>query len=689
MNARYDIFVSLRGSDEADGSENNPVRTFAAAQRLARKLSAEGKDVTVAFRGGVYLAENRVLEGCDGGKNANNTVCYRNYEKEKVVFSGSVALKNWTAEGKGVFSADLPFDDANCTALEGQKAMIKARFPKKGYSAVSHQPVSLGEKGYLTPCESFGYPEGIDLSAVTDADGLEAFVFPGGPEGEWNWFSKIYPVTNIDLRRRVADIARAPGTDGEYYIGVNSRFCFQNARCFLTERGEYVIDRARKKIYCIPEDEKSLREGAVTVAGNVPVLSVRGTEDCPAANISVRGICLCGTGLTSAALELENTEGVRLEGLEIQSAGFGIRVKGRNERVAVENCTVERISDTGIIVEGAAERCVSRNHLIAGNTVKNVGTVVRHGCGIMLYNCRNCTVRRNTVLLSPRYCIGINGTLPDGWFDLTDEQKRTADYPSGNHIVEENDCSHANSDTQDTGVIELYRAGRGNVIRGNYIHDSSIYFSFGFGLYLDDYNVDATVCDNVFYRLKGEGEGQLLAAVSAKFLGHTFVNNFIVDCDCYYGILLWDYPDEKGEHLAQASVEKNIFYDSWNRNPKDIYGNFLRLNKFLQEEEAVKANIRDYLTKCDENVVFVSDRARREGAPAPCARLNRERDIPLETWRKTFGYDLRTSEEDPLFKAPERGDFSFAENSPARLLRIRPLDVKNAGSRPNGERTDA
>ena len=679
MKKIYDIFVSTNGNDSGDGSFKNPVRTFAAAQKLARQISTEGKNVTVAFRKGVYFAENRELSNEDGAINKNSYVTYCNYEGENVIFSGSIPILGWKEEKNGIYSADLPYCDRNCIVLENQKAMTKACFPKEGYYRVSHQPIPVGEEKHLTYCNLFGYPEEINLDQITEDDGLEAFIFPGGPSGEWNWFSKIYLVTKIDREHRIVEIQRDIGTNGEFYIGVNSRFRFQNALCFLTNKGEYVIDRNNKKIFCIPNDKRSLAEGKITIAMDTPVIRVNGTKDRIAENICIRGISLCGAGLNRGALELENTKNIYIDNLCISSAGYGVYAKGQNEGITIKGCCIEEISNTGIYIEGEKERNVSRNHLICENMVKNVGVVLRHGCGIMLFNCKDSVIRKNTVTESPRYAISLKGEWPQEWFALTDEQKRSSEILSGNNLIEENDCSHVNLDTQDTGVIELWHAGAKNKICRNYIHDSSIYFSFGFGLYIDDFNVDTQVYENVFYRLKSEGEGTLLAAIGAKFAGNSFKNNFIVECECNYGILLCDFEDQVEEPLLDATIDKNIFYDSWSHNAKKLYGNYLRLDKYLLDEKDVKKNIRQYIRHCDNNIVYMSEKARSEGAPYASVQLHELKNISIDQWREMFGYDLNTNTRNPLFKAPEKGDFSFLENSPAITLKICPLNMNKTG----------
>ena len=680
MQNTYDVVVSPRGDDAACGDAAHPVRTFARAREIARTLG--GKNVNVAFRGGVYPFEERLLDDRDGGKDGF-IVRYGNYEGETPVFGGGVSLTRWKAEGGGVYSASVPAGMRNFILSEKGALAHAARFPKREYLRVSHQDIPVGKEGYLTPCDAFGYPDIAELKQISSGDGSpEAFVFPGGPEGEWNWFSKIYPILENDAERRTLRVAREPGTQGEYYIGAGSRFYVQNVRAFLSEPGEYAMDARKGILYYMPHDERSLSSGEISLSANTAALTLRGrSAEQPLKNLVVEGISCCGSGLLLGAVTAENTCGVTLRGLELSASGHGVLAEGSNERLTVEHCNIHNVADTGVNLCGAAGRRASFGHTVRENVIVSVGEIVRHGCNIMLFDCCDSVASHNTVSHSPRYSVSIKGSYPAGWSTMTDEQRRRAEFPStGGNVVEYNDCSHANTDSQDTGLLEIYAAGRGNVFRGNYVHDSAIHFSFGFGLYIDDYNVDTVVEDNVFYRLGTEGSGQLLAAISAKYLGNAVVNNFVVDCDCYYGILLWDYADDLPEYTLYNRVLKNIVCDSWNKKRDDVYANYLRLNKFLVSDGDLREHMGEYLIECDRNLVFMSEKQRRAGAPALTVRLKEERDIPMREWSGQYGYDQNSADGDPLFCDAAGGDFTFPPNSPAARLGIKPLSVKNCGA---------
>ena len=69
-------------------------------------------------------------------------------------------------------------------------------------------------------------------------------------------------------------------------------------------------------------------------------------------------------------------------------------------------------------------------------------------------------------------------------------------------MVEYNDLSHANTDSQDTGVFESWGPGLDNMVRNNRVRDSEIRFSFGFGIYLDDASNRMTVERNLVHGLQ-------------------------------------------------------------------------------------------------------------------------------------------------------------------------------------------
>jgi hypothetical protein len=57
----------------------------------------------------------------------------------------------------------------------------------------------------------------------------------------------------------------------------------------------------------------------------------------------------------------------------------------------------------------------------------------------------------------------------------------------------------------------------------------------------------------------------------------------------------------------------------------------------------------------------------------------------LAQWRKR-GHDVHSVVADPRFRDPDKGDFSFADDSVVKRVGFVPFDVSQAGPRPKGKR---
>ena len=75
-----EIFVSLSGSDSAEGTIDSPLATVNAAKEKAKKLSGS---VTVYFREGTYTIDNTVKFD----KSDKSDVTYKAYNNESVTFT--------------------------------------------------------------------------------------------------------------------------------------------------------------------------------------------------------------------------------------------------------------------------------------------------------------------------------------------------------------------------------------------------------------------------------------------------------------------------------------------------------------------------------------------------------------------------------------------------------------------------
>ena len=87
-----DIYVSVSGSDESDGSREHPFATIERAVKAVRAMKAGKSGVTVCVHAGEYLTGGLVLTQEDSGS-ADCPITYRAYGDGKVVLNGGVTLK--------------------------------------------------------------------------------------------------------------------------------------------------------------------------------------------------------------------------------------------------------------------------------------------------------------------------------------------------------------------------------------------------------------------------------------------------------------------------------------------------------------------------------------------------------------------------------------------------------------------
>ena len=120
------IYVSPNGDDSNTGTKDSPLKTLAAAQRVARINSDGSKDVTVVLRGGEYnISDTLCFTSEDGGKNGRK-VTWKGYESETPVISGVTELTGWSIydADKNIYCASVP-EGFNTRQLyiNGEKAL--------------------------------------------------------------------------------------------------------------------------------------------------------------------------------------------------------------------------------------------------------------------------------------------------------------------------------------------------------------------------------------------------------------------------------------------------------------------------------------------------------------------------------------------------------------------------------------
>jgi len=711
-----DFYVSPNGSDDNDGKTvNTAFATLAKARDAVREYKAlidsPPRDITVLIRGGTYPIDETVTFTPDDSGFDGHHVIYRNYPGETPVFNAGTALTGWQEYRDGIYRAAYSGSGFRVLSENGKVGDI-ARAPDKGtYFNVSKNQIKFTDHAQAN--NSFVYDETELFASLAASTTLEVFAFPGGVGGDWNWFSGYYPITSIDTASATAYFTREAGTCG-YVMGGGSRFYLLNDLSLLDEAGEFFCDSANGYVYYKPHDAANLESGAVSAALLKNAVRFEGESyNSRVENIVLEGLSLRNTDTlrngNSGLVELTNSRNITVKDCRISGAGcHGIFAAGYNEGITVTGCVIGECGHTGVQIEGVPFIRSSFNQLITNNLIVETGLTVGHGAGVQIMATDTSVISHNRIDGTPRYAVSIKGTRPEAgmqvWPDGPDAPAVTV--PAGSedqymqsydNIIEYNDITNAMFDTQDGGTIEMWCSGLNNIVRGNLIHDCVARLtSYGFGIYIDDFNPSTTVTGNIIYNMthftnNGKGrEASIEGIIVMKYANQVCANNVIAFCQAKNAITFPDYGDN--EPASNATARHNIVYECKDTNSAcELFG-FLPLPGLHYPSYAKYLSVttndgafKDALAFSDDNIYY-NTKAETEHFTKltdlfvfrNTFRLSRIHNAGIWQMRLN-GYEKNSLIADPLFADAANGDFSFAPGSPAPGMGIQAIDYTNAG----------
>jgi len=705
-----DVYVSPSGDDGNDGSEGAPFGTIDAAQAAVREATAKGMngDVTVHLRGGTYRREEPVRFGpADGGWDGHEVV-YTNYRDEEAVLVGGRRISGWDHHDGEVYRADV--DHEFNGLYEDDLRAVLARHPAAGDADHFEwaEPSSVAaEDRYLrveeafedAPQDAFRFADG-DVPRFDDLTDLQVYVWPGGPRGEWNWFTDVIDVESIDYDSNLLRLEQS----ARYDLGPGTRYFLRGRPELLDQPGEFYLDREADVLYYWPRGDVEI---ANVVAPTVDrLVEVDGDPDDYVRNLRFDGLTFSMTdpprriinvrfsepdsGAQSTTprgcVEVTNAADVTVRRCRVHDTGMhGVYLHGPARRVDVRDSELRDIGQTGVRIAGhraheltddqpdARPREYSnRGHRVANNHIYNTGQVVGHGGGIGMMHAGNTEVEHNRIHHTRRTPISLT-SMPRptellgstvGGVDVDPLNAHLFQH-SRNNVIAYNDLSQAHLDSQDTGLIHTGTSGRGNVIHGNRLHHSEVPFSFGFGLYLDDTSDGFVVTNNLVHDLNHDGDGDLRYPVYGKGLRNVFANNVVADNDA--GVGAHGSFEHGGTHVRDHVIERNVYATSGD----NVYG-FGNWSV-------------DRIAKADHNVFYAEDGEYGvQGVPDNYAVDGDSHDVEsIGDWTDAFGYDEHSECVDPAFVAPGDDDYRLRYDSPARDHGIESPDYAAIGLRPD------
>ncbi len=498
------LFVSPQGNDANPGTADRPLATPAGARDAlrARRARHGGKlpdaGAVITFAAGTYsLAAPLELDARDAGTETAPVV-WRAAERTKAIWTGALPLADWRAvddpaalallpeAAKGhVIQADLPsgvelpgFRGGGCgtpenlqeipiSVFQGETRLELARWPNDAFVRTGEN-IGVTEKRHdASFCRSGVFKFASDRLA-TWAREPELWCY-----GLWcyEWADAKAQVRTIDPA--AGTIAVDPSPIG-FGIKVGAQFHVLNALSELDRPGEWVVDRARRRLYVWPH-AGAARPRLALAAGLVRAQKL--------VNVHFDGLLFECSRLD--AVKLNNTRACSVRSSVVRhTSSWGVIVAGGASN-RVEGCDLYDLGEGGVqLLGGDFRRLTPAGNVADNNHIHHYGAVVpNYRPGVSLLGVGNrCT--HNLIHHTRHQAVSFGGN---------------------DHLIAFNVIHDTCMFNDDAGAIYCCQrdwSKRGTVIEHNLIHFTGKpkHATHSDAVYLDDYSSGIIVRGNLINR---------------------------------------------------------------------------------------------------------------------------------------------------------------------------------------------
>jgi hypothetical protein len=668
-----DFFVSPRGKDTwtgklAEPGENDgPFATLDRARKAVRALVRtldRPRPVRVVLRAGTYYLDAPLEFGPEDSGSRNAPVVYAAAAGEKVTLSGGLRLQGgrWgEVNNRKAWTVDIPAVKAGTYRfkqlfVEGERRP-RTRLPKEGEFKIASLPGYTGD--FLrSPTRRFVYAAGDIVPGWRNLRDVEIV-------GITKWLDNRLAIESVDATSRTVSFDRpslfallSGDKPGPYWV--------ENVVEALKEPGQWYLDRPQGILSYLPLPGEKMRSAEIVAPRLSRVIRVVGRAGAPVHDLAFEGITFAHTEWqppTDYASSLQ-------AGIEVP----GAVLFDYAERCAITGGAIEHIGNYGVEVGvGCSDIEISRNRItdIGAGAVRighffsweTDGSGRPTGRGIRRKAAMPNGPHSRRIRVVDNQIAHLGRFTPEAVGVFVGDNAECEIVH--NHIHDLFYSGISVGSVQDFGPCEA----SGNIIEYNHIHDigqerlsdlAGIYacntpksrFAFnvvhdvtrrdygGWGIYPDEGAHDLLIRQNLVYRCQ---DGALFA-----------------------------------HHNRGITAENNIF--ALNRGgqvERGGIGGFERTCRrnlvFYAEGKAVGDYGREYTRRdvCafDRNLYWNAS-----GKPVLFGRLS------FAEWQAT-GQDKGSRVADPMFLAPEKGDFRLRPGSSAAEVGFEPWDVSKVGPR--------
>lgn len=654
------FYVATNGNDQWSGrlatpaadAKDGPFASLPAALKSARQArqtpgqTADG--ITIFLRAGTFeLAEPVKLGPEDSGANARQPFTIAAYENEKPVLSGGRHIRGWrpVAGKPGLWQAEVPAVREGRwyfrqLFVNGQRKQ-RARTPNEGFFRI--QGASPQDK----PVKLKFKPGEIKKEWAEDGD-VEAIALLA-------WADIRMQIRAVDEAENVATLSGNPRPSNKEN---NAQYYIENAADALDQPGEWYLSRKTGVVTYWAQPGEDLTKSEVIAPQLEDLFLLQGdfAAKRPVHDVVLRGLTLSytdwtlgpnGHADTQAAIAArgdllaEGAVDCLIEDCRFTHlAGYAIELGRGCQRVRVIGNEMADLGAGGIrlgentIRPDAFEQ--SHSHVVTDNHIHHVGEVFPPAVGVFILQSRANRVAHNHIHHLYYTAVSVGWTW--GY----------RESPCLENIIEFNHMHDIGQGRlSDMGAVYTLGPQQGTVVRHNLIHDVNSFTYGGWGLYTDEGSTGIVLENNVVYRTK-----------SAGFHQHYGRDNIVRNN-------IFALGKEHQLMRTRAEAHNSFFFEN-----NIVYFNSGNL---------LGSNWSNENYQMDRNIYFD---ARPEATPATMKFAG----ATLAEWRQR-GHDGNSLVADPLFVAPEKGDFRLQPNSPALKLGFKPIDLSHVGVREKSKRT--
>jgi hypothetical protein len=632
------IYVSPAGRDDWSGrlasvnrnKADGPLATLPRALEKSRAAHREtpGAEIRVVLRGGTYrLDRPLVLTPDDSG------LTLAAYPRETPVLTSEARLTGWrrSSVNPNLWETRAPggwrFHELFVNGLRKGRA----RAPADGFFRSVGGPIE-------------GHPDQLRFAP---GDVKESWARAGGVELVvlQAWAQSRNLIGAVDA---VSNIVVLAGDAFPNHSESGVRYYIENAP-EAVRPGQWRQDEQTGLVAYWPDAGEDVPSAHITAPRLYDLAHWEGDEERPVHDIIFDGLVLTGTDwrLTGghdmdvqAAVEVEAAVQARFAKQcavkrcrFTRLGGYAVDFGHGCQDNKIVGCDMWDLGGGGVRLgdtDAKAARAV-RNiaNDVTDNHIHHIGLVHAPAVGVLALLSANNLMAHNEIDHTFYTAISV------GW------SWGYADTPCCGNIVEHNLLHDIGQGMlSDMGGVYTLGLQPGTIIRNNVIHDVSVFNYGGWGLYTDEGSSGIVLESNLVYRCQSSGFHQHYGESNLLYN-----NIFALNRDHQL------MRTRAEPHLSFTFTNNIVYFDSG-----DLFGGNWSGNGFA----------------IDHNIYFDT----RAGAAHPAL----DGKLKFEAWRGQ-GHDLHSLFVDPLFAAPQRGDFRLRRKSPAFAFGFHQFETRESGPR--------